>query len=102
MNDTKYGDFQTSFDPLGPDAGLAVPNTVRDNVTDRRHADDCIEQSFATGAFGNARIDGDPVVVSSPQVPRPVKAIHAWSDYPACSLYNKANLPAFPCRPDGT
>jgi hypothetical protein len=47
-----------------------------------------------------ARIDGDRVIVSSPDVPRPVAARYAWENFPACNLYNGAGLPASPFRTD--
>ncbi len=70
VNDNNYEDFQATFNPLGPDIGLALPHTVRDNVADRRHtsAGDCIENTFSSAAFGPVRIDesnstdGDTVV----------------------------------------
>ncbi len=48
----------------------------------------------------DARIEGDTVVVSSPQVLAPAAARYAWDSYPQTSLYNKAGLPAFPFRTD--
>ncbi|MDQ2798156.1 MAG: hypothetical protein M3Y13_00755, partial [Armatimonadota bacterium] len=58
-----------------------------------------------SGADGNfvpaeAKIDGDTVIVSSPQVPKPTAARYAWAAFPTMSLYNKAGLPAFPFRTD--
>ena len=50
--------------------------------------------------WAEARIDGDSVVVSSPQVPAPVAVRYAWEDNPPCSLYNAAGLPASPFRTD--
>ena len=50
--------------------------------------------------FANAAIDGETIVVSSPQVPNPVAVRYAWADHPLCNLYNKANLPASPFRTD--
>ena len=47
-----------------------------------------------------ARIDGDKVVVSSPDVPKPVAARYAWENFPTCNLYNGAGLPASPFRTD--
>jgi len=47
-----------------------------------------------------ARIDGNTVVVSSPQVPEPVAVRYAWADNPVCNLYNRAGLPASPFRTD--
>jgi sialate O-acetylesterase len=45
-----------------------------------------------------ARIDGDAVVVSSPQVPQPVAVRYGWADNPQGNLYNKEGLPASPFR----
>ncbi len=48
-----------------------------------------------------AKIDGDSVVVSSPQVSAPVAVRYAWDDYPdTANLYNSAGLPAAPFRTD--
>lgn len=48
-----------------------------------------------------ARINGETLVVSSPQVAAPVKVRYAWANNPACTLYNGAGLPASPFRSDG-
>ena len=50
--------------------------------------------------WANARIDGNSVVVSSPQVPEPVAARYAWQANPLATLYNGAGLPAVPFRTD--
>jgi sialate O-acetylesterase len=57
----------------------------------------------ADGKFAPARakIDGDTVVVSSPDVSEPKAVRYAWADDPTCNLYNKASLPASPFRTDG-
>ena len=47
-----------------------------------------------------AVIDGNSVVVSSTEVQAPVAVRYCWADYPACSLYNKEGLPAYPFRTD--
>lgn len=47
-----------------------------------------------------ARIKGSQVVLSSPQVPKPVAVRYAWADDPKCTLYNKSDLPAPPFRSD--
>jgi sialate O-acetylesterase len=47
-----------------------------------------------------ARIDGDSVVVSSPEVLVPVAVRYAWADSPECNLFNKEGLPASPFRTD--
>jgi sialate O-acetylesterase len=50
----------------------------------------------------NARavIRGDRVIVSSPQVPRPVAVRYGWANYPVVNLANKEGLPASPFRTD--
>jgi sialate O-acetylesterase len=49
----------------------------------------------------DARIDGQSVVVTSPQVPHPVAVRYAWADNPeGCNLSNAAGLPASPFRTD--
>jgi sialate O-acetylesterase len=47
-----------------------------------------------------ARIAGDRVIVSSPEVPKPVAARYAWENFPTCNLVNGAGLPASPFRTD--
>ncbi|MGB8353717.1 MAG: sialate O-acetylesterase [Chthoniobacteraceae bacterium] len=48
----------------------------------------------------DAKIDGDTVVVSNPQVANPAAVRFAWGDKVDCNLYNKDNLPASPFRTD--
>jgi sialate O-acetylesterase len=50
--------------------------------------------------FADAKIDGDTVVVSSPDVAEPVAVRYGWANNPVCNLYNKAGLPASPFRTD--
>jgi sialate O-acetylesterase len=51
--------------------------------------------------WGNAKIDGNTVIVSSPDVKDPVAVRYAWAFNPAGSnLYNGAGLPATPFRTD--
>ncbi|MES2692357.1 MAG: sialate O-acetylesterase [Verrucomicrobiota bacterium] len=47
-----------------------------------------------------ARIVGDTVVISSPEVAKPVAARYGWENFPVCNLYNGAGLPATPFRTD--
>jgi sialate O-acetylesterase len=51
-------------------------------------------------AWAEAHIDGDSVVVSSPQVTKPVAVRYAWGDDPPCNLASKSGLPAVPFRTD--
>ncbi len=49
----------------------------------------------------DAKIEGDSVVVSSPEVTAPVAVRYAWDNYPAtANLYNGAGLQAAPFRTD--
>lgn len=50
--------------------------------------------------WADAVIDGDTVVVSSPEVRMPLAARYAWADNPVISLYNSEGLPASPFRTD--
>jgi hypothetical protein len=47
-----------------------------------------------------ARLVGNTVVISAPDVPAPVAARYAWENFPTCNLYNGAGLPASPFRTD--
>lgn len=51
-------------------------------------------------AWAQARIDGESVVVSSADVPRPKYVRYAWQSNPRATLYNGAGLPALPFRTD--
>jgi sialate O-acetylesterase len=57
----------------------------------------------ADGNFveGQARIEGNRVVVSSPAVPKPAAVRYGWSPVPEATLFNGAGLPASPFRTDG-
>jgi sialate O-acetylesterase len=50
--------------------------------------------------WADAQIEGKRVVVSSPDVPRPVAVRYGWADYPVVNLFNKEGLPASPFRTD--
>lgn len=51
--------------------------------------------------WAKARVEGDTVVVSSPEVGKPVAVRYAWADNPeGANLYNEAGLPAAPFRTD--
>lgn len=48
----------------------------------------------------NAEIQGDTVLVWSPEIKKPVSVRYGWSDWSNCNLYNKEWLPASPFRTD--
>ncbi len=50
--------------------------------------------------WADARIEGNTVIVSSPEVPNPQQVRYAWQSNPDATLYNGAGLPAVPFRTD--
>lgn len=50
--------------------------------------------------WADATVEGDTIIVSSPEVKRPVAVRYGWADNPDCNLYNRAGLPASPFRTD--
>jgi sialate O-acetylesterase len=50
--------------------------------------------------WASAQIDGDSIVVSSPEVAAPVAVRYAWGDSPECNLFNAEGFPASPFRTD--
>ena len=47
-----------------------------------------------------AKIVGETVVVTSPEVPQPVAVRYGWANVPEGNLFNRAGLPASPFRTD--
>ncbi len=50
--------------------------------------------------WGDARIEGNTVVVTHPQVAAPAAVRYGWANYPLCNLYNADGLPASPFASD--
>jgi len=50
--------------------------------------------------WADVAIEGDHVLISSPQVTKPVAVRYGWADNPECNLVNSAGLPASPFRTD--
>ena len=50
--------------------------------------------------WASAQIEGESIVVSSPEVASPVAVRYGWAGSPECNLYNKEGLPASPFRTD--
>ncbi len=48
----------------------------------------------------SARIEGNEVIISSPEVAAPVAARYAWAENPDCNLVNGAGLPSTSFRTD--
>jgi len=50
--------------------------------------------------WADAKIEGNTIVVTSKDVPKPVAVRYAWQSYPVAALFNGAGLPAQPFRTD--
>lgn len=50
--------------------------------------------------WAQARIDGDTVLVCSPEVAAPVAVRYAWAGSPVFNLYSRSGVPAAPFRTD--
>lgn len=88
---TKGSTIQIDFSHVG--GGLVVKNAEALRGFEIAGAD----QKFRPA---NALIDGDSILVSSPEVPAPVAVRYAWRDNPLCTLFNAEGLPASPFRTD--
>jgi len=47
-----------------------------------------------------AKVEGNTMFISCPQVAEPVAVRYGWADDPGCNLVNAAGLPAGPFRSD--
>jgi sialate O-acetylesterase len=85
-----------TFDNI--DGGLKIgANAQSDDAELRGFAVAGADRKFY---WAKAEIDGETVVVSAPEVERPVAVRYAWADNPICNLTNGAGLPASPFRSD--
>jgi len=50
--------------------------------------------------WAEAKIEGNEVIVWSPEIKKPVAVRYGWAANPTCNLYNGADLPASPFRTD--
>jgi sialate O-acetylesterase len=96
--------IRLGFDHVG--GGLMVGERKK-GLEPTRPADGAALKHFAiAGAdkawhWADAKIEGDTVVVSSPEVPEPVAVRYAFATNPeGANLYNKEGLPASPFRTD--
>ena len=57
-----------------------------------------IEVAGRDGKFSpaTAKIDGETIVASSPDVPEPIQVRYGWANSPQCNLFNGEALPASP------
>jgi sialate O-acetylesterase len=99
-----YGsEIELTFDGIGKGLTLGVPPWAPAGVIPKPASE---ARGFAiTGEdrrwhWGEASIEGNKIVVWSPQVDKPVAVRYGWSDNPPCNLYNLEGLPAAPFRTD--
>jgi sialate O-acetylesterase len=50
--------------------------------------------------WADAKVEGNTVVVSSPEVKGPFAVRYGWGNNPDCNLFNAEGLPASPFRTD--
>src|SRR4030095_9378851 len=50
--------------------------------------------------WADAEVQGDHILISNPQVKKPVAVRYGWADNPECNLVNATGLPASPFRTD--
>ena len=50
--------------------------------------------------WADATIEGNEVIVSSPEVRHPIAVRYGWGSNPVCNLFNSEGLPAWPFRTD--
>ncbi|NJB85871.1 sialate O-acetylesterase [Lewinella marina] len=108
-----YGDPESPFSPY-PSETTFLPGVVRITLagTDQLTVKDGDDRPryFEISGDGkrfvraSARLEGNTVIVSSPEVPQPVAVRYAWADNPAeANLYSAEGLPVSPfeVRKDG-
>lgn len=97
------GRIRVSFDSVGSGLMAGRKDGLKPTLEDKgaklkRFA---IAGEDRNWVWADAVIDGNTVVVSSPQVPKPVAVRYAFAMNPTgCNLYNKEGLPASPFRTD--
>ena len=81
-------------------AGSATANSATASPANTAQAVTGFEIAGADGKYlpGEAKIEGESVVVSNPAVPAPVSVRYGWAASPNCNLFNRAGLPASPFR----
>lgn len=98
-----HADGLTTHYPEGLYAHVSEPGTTNTAEIPAEN-DGPLKWFQIAGADGKyvdaqATIDGNTVVVRSPDVPAPVSVRYAWDNYPyGANLYNSAGLPAAPFR----
>ena len=106
-----YGGKEEFYGPLyashaAEGSGIRIKFSHTGKGLEIRHAER-LQGFLIAGAdrkfvWGDARIEGDTVVVSHPSIPEPAAVRYAWSSqFPWANLFNRDGLPAQPFRTDG-
>jgi sialate O-acetylesterase len=95
---------RVTFKNIGSGLTIAAAPSTQPGVPQAAPADQ-LEGFSIAGAdhkfvWATATIDGDSVIVSSPDVHDPQAVRYAWANNPKANLYNKEGLPASPFRTD--
>jgi sialate O-acetylesterase len=99
-----HADGLTTHYPDGLYAHVSAPPNPASTAEVPASNDGPLKWFQIAGADGKyidalATIDGNAVVVRSPDVPAPTEVHYAWDNYPyGANLYNSAGLPAVPFR----
>jgi sialate O-acetylesterase len=80
-----------SFD--NADGGLVIQE-------DKSTANFMIAGEDSVFKIANVKIDGKKLLLSNPEITKPIAARYAWSNTPTGTLFNKKNLPASSFRTD--
>jgi len=97
------GPMLVSFSTVGGSMVLKFSHTTGGLVSSDGRA---LKQFTVAGTnrifhAATAVISNDSVIVSAPEVPKPVAVRYCWIPYGAINFYNGAGLPASPFRTDG-
>jgi sialate O-acetylesterase len=96
--------IRISFKNIGAGLTIAANPSTQPGVPPAEPASELKGFSIAGAdqkfVWATATIDGDSVVVSSPDVKEPQAVRYGWANNPEVNLYNKDGLPASPFRTD--
>ena len=96
--------IRVKFKQIGSGLIIGVAPPIRLGVPPEQPAAELKGFSIAGAdqkfVWATAKIDGDSVIVSSPEVKEPKAVRYGWANNPEVNLYNKEHLPAVPFRTD--
>jgi sialate O-acetylesterase len=102
MDVASSGPLYRSFDKPSP-ASIRVHFTSTDGglvAKDGKLTGFALKDASGRWFSADARIEGETILLSSPEVTDAIAARYAWANNPPITLYNGAGLPASPFRTD--